>query len=195
LDEGGVNMPNSWGRPPRYDIWHDLQALAFWVLLIGVGGYILFPNFFGDVYARLIEPTSQVVDTNESYDPNLGSYDPNLQGSYSNGTYDSSTTVGSLFPSGYYGSDTITSSMYNLSNEVSTGHWILFVADGNFKQLAVTSESYTFLLRLIEKDKNGEAKNTVILASNGQIRKYIVTDEIYSIITNMASIDTRAKTG
>lgn len=183
-------MPNSWGRPPRYDIWQDLQALAFWVLLIGVGGYILFPNFFGDVYSRLTDPTAQMVDTNS------GSYDPNLlQGSYSTGTYDPETSISGLFQPGYSNPGSITSSMYNLSSEVSTGYWVLFVADGNFKQLSVTSESYTFLLRLIEKDKNGEAKNTVILASNGQIRKYIVTDEIYTIITNMATIDTRDKTG
>lgn len=183
-------MPNSWGRPPRYDIWQDLQALAFWVLLIGVGGYILFPNFFGDVYSRLTDPSAQMVDTDS------GSYDPSLlQETYSTGTYDPTTTVSGLFQSGYPNPALITSSMYNLSSEVSTGYWVLFVADSDFKQLAVTSESYTFLVRLIEKDKGGEAKNTVILASNGQIRKYIVTDEIYTIITNMAAIDTRAKTG
>jgi hypothetical protein len=183
-------MPNSWGRPPRYDMWQDLQALAFWVLIIGVAGYILFPNFLGDVYSRLTDPTAQMVDSGS------GSYDPNrLKDSYNSGIYDPGNSTGILFPSNYPNTTSITSSMYNLGNEVSTGYWVLFVADGDFKQLAVTSESYTFLSKLIEKDKNGEAKNTVILVSNGQIRKYLVTDEIYTIITNMASIDTRVKTG
>lgn len=184
-------MSNSWGRPPRYDIWQDLQVLAFWVLIIGVAGYIIFPNLFSDVYSRLTDPMAQMVDTD------VGSYDPNLlQDTYNPTTiYDPTTVGGSLFPSGYSKTGGITSSMYNLGSEVSTGYWVLFVAEGDFKQLAVTSESYTFLSRLIEKDKSGVGKNTVILVSNGQIKKYIVTDEIYSIITNMASIDTRSKTG
>jgi len=183
-------MPNSWGRPPRNDIWQDFQALAFWVLIIGVAGFILFPNFFGDVYTRLTDPTAQMVDTTS------GSYDPNLsQGTYNTyntGAYNGNES-GILFPSGYSNPNSTTSSLYNLGNEVSTGYWVIFVADGAFKQLSVTSESYTFLLHLIEKDKSGEAKNSVILVSNGQIRKYVVTDEIYTIITSMASIDTRSK--
>lgn len=186
-------MPNSWGRPPRYDIWQDFQALAFWVLIIGVAGYILFPNFLGDIYSRLTDPSAQIVDTTAgSYDPNLGQGTYNT---YDTGTYNPGTAAGILFPSGYSNASSTTSSLYNLGNEVATGYWVLFVADGAFKQLSVTSESYTFLLRLIEKDKNKEGKNTIILASNGQIRKYVVTDEIYSIITNMASIDSRSKTG
>lgn len=185
-------MPNSWGRPPRYDIWQDLQALAFWVLLIGVAGFILFPNFFGDIYTRLTDPTAQLADTTTgSFDPNLN---PNAYNTYNTGSYDLGNTAGILFPSSYNPNST-TSSLYNLGNEVSTGYWVLFVADGAFKQLSVTSESYTFLAKLIEKDKSVEGKNTVILVSNGQIRKYVVTDEIYTIITSMASIDTRSKTG
>lgn len=177
-------MPNSWGRPPRNDMWQDLQALAFWVLIIGVAGYIIFPNFFGDVYSRLTEPAAQMVDTY------TGTYDPNLD----QGTYDYEETNGISYPLGYSSTNPITSAMYNLGNEVSAGYWVLFVADGDFKQMSVTSESYSFLQRLIEKDKTVEGMNTVILTSNGQIKKYIVNDEIYTIITNMAAIDTRSKT-
>lgn len=192
---GGVQMPNSWGRPPRNEMWQDLQALAFWVLLIGIGGYILFPNFFSDVYSRLTDPAAQLVDTS------TGTYDPDNNG-YN--TYDSSLSSDSYTDSsssyiystgdnyGSYGSSA--SSLY-LGNEVATGYWVLFVADGDFKQLSVTNEAYTFLLRLIEKDQIGEGKNTLILAANGQIRKFSVTNEIYQIVTNMAAIDTRAKLG
>jgi hypothetical protein len=180
-------MPNSWGRPPRNDIWQDLQVLGFWVLIIGVVGYILFPNLFSDVYTRLTDPGAQVVDTSGTYDPNQSYYDNSL---YNSGIYDSS----SLDPALGYSNSSTTSSLYNLNSEVSSGYWVLFVADGTFKQLSVTSESYTFLQRLIEKDKNSITNNTVILTANGQIRKYVVSDEIYTIITSMASIDTRAMT-
>ncbi|MGE4273185.1 MAG: hypothetical protein AB7E31_09990 [Desulfitobacterium sp.] len=187
-------MSNSWGRPPRNDIWQDLQALAFWVLLIGVGAYIIFPNFFSDVYARLTDPAAQLVDSS------TGSYDPNNNG---DSIYDSNTNIGNTYPdtsSGYLYSTgdsnlgSPASSLY-LGNEVSTGYWILFVAEGEFKQLAVPSEAYTFLLRLIENDQSSGGKKTVIMVANGQLRKFSVADEIYQIVVNMAAIDTRAKLG
>ena len=177
-------MPNSWGRPPRYDTWQDLQALAFWVLIIGVAGFLIFPSFFKDVYSRLTEPTTQVA-TDAG---NLDSYGLNLDSS--NLTQGTSSL---LTPPDYTSS--VLNGLYGNSNEVSTGYWVIFVADGEFKQLSVSSDTYTFLTRLIEKDKNGESKNTVILAANGQIRKFSVSTEIYSIITNMALIDTRTRTG
>ncbi|AFM00839.1 MULTISPECIES: hypothetical protein [Desulfitobacterium] len=187
-------MPNSWGRPPRNEQWQDIQALAFWVLLIGVGAFILFPNFFSDVYSRLTDPAAQLVDTT------TGTYDPGYDGyttgdSYSTDRY-TDTPSNYLYSTGNaYGSyGSSTTSLY-LGNEVATGYWVLFVADGDFKQLSVTSEAYTFLLRLIERDQTGEGKNTLILAANGQIRKFTVTNEIYQIVTNMAAIETRAKSG
>ena len=183
-------MPNSWGRPPRNEIWQDIQALAFWILLVGVGAYILFPNFFSDVYSRLTDPVAQLVDTTTgTYDPDYYGYD--TYNSYSTDNY-SNTSSSYLYSSGNYGSSA--TSPY-LGNEVATGYWVLFVAEGDFKQLSVTSEAYTFLLRLIEKDQIGESKNTLILAANGQIRKFNVTNEIYQIVTNMAAIETRAKLG
>lgn len=183
-------MPNSWGRPPRNEVWQDVQALAFWVLLIGVGVFILFPNFFSDVYSRLTDPVAQLVDTTTgTYDPdnNYDTYD-----SYSTGSY-TDTSSSYLYSGGSsYGSSP---TLPYLGNEVATGYWVLFVAEGDFKQLSVTNEAYTFLLRLIEKDQIGEGKNTLILAANGQIKKFTVTNEIYQIVTNMAAIDTRAKLG
>ncbi|HVJ50379.1 hypothetical protein [Desulfitobacterium sp.] len=175
-------MPNSWGRHPRND-WQDLQALAFWVLIIGVVGFFIFPTFFKDVYSRLSDPTTTVAsDTNK-----VNNFGLNLDSS--NLTQETS----SLLNPGY--SSSVIKGLYGNNSEVSAGYWVIFVADGEFKQLSVTSETYTFLTNLINRDKNADSKNSVILAANGQILKFTVSEEVYSIITNMAVIETRTKTG
>lgn len=176
-------MPSSWGRPPRNDIWQDLQALALWILIIGVAGFLFFPTFFKDVYSRLTDTTATVSTDSGT----LNNYGVNLDSS--NLTQGTSSL---LNPQGY--SSSVINGLYGNNNEISTGYWVIFVADGSFKQLPVTSESYTFLTNLIERDKNADPKNTLILAANGQIRKYTVSNEIYAIITNMALIDTRTRT-
>ena len=173
-------MPSAWGRPPRNEIWQDLQALALWILIIGVVGYVLFPNFFKDIYSRLSDPVTETTSLNDNYTLNntLDLY-PDL------------TTSQSLL-----GQDllNVPNSPYSYGNdEVSSGYWIIFVSEGEFKQLAVTTETYTFLLRLIESDKKATGKSSVILAANGQIRKLIVSEEIYSIINNIALIEARIK--
>lgn len=180
-------MPNSWGRPPRNDIWQDLQALAFWVLLIGVVGFFIFPNLFKDVYSRLTDPTTAVSTDTNNLTSNLNDY-AGLNLDSSNLTQDTS----SILNSGY--SSNVLTGLYGNNNEVSTGYWVIFVAEGEFNQLSVTNETYTFLTKLIASDTKAELKNTVILAANGQILKFAVSDEVYSIITNMALIDTRTKT-
>ena len=183
-------MPNPWGRSPRNDFWQDLQALAFWVVIVGLICYIIFPSFFSDVYSRLTDPKTEVVNADS------GTYDPNsLTDSYDLGNYGTFGTNNELyFSQDYQIPNAIQSTMYNLGNEISIGYWVLFVAEDNFQQLSITSEAYTFLLRIIEKDKLQEGKNTIILASNGQIKKFVVSNEVYSIITSMAVIDTRSKT-
>lgn len=175
-------MSNSWGRPPRNDIWQDLQALAFWVLLIGVVGFFIFPNLFKDVYSRLTDPTTAVAtDTG-----GLNDYGLNLDSSSL--TQDTS----SLSSSGY--SSNVLTGLYGNNNEVSTGYWVIFVAEGEFNQLSITNDTYQFLTKIIAGDTKADLKNTVILAANGQIFKFAVSDEVYSIITNMAVIDTRTRT-
>lgn len=174
-------MANTWGRPPRKEVWRDLQALALWILIIGVGGYILFPNFFKDIYSHLADPVTQASTLNTDYQLNTPA-NTNIN----SGLTDSQTLLGEDF------SD-VSSALYNNGkSEVSTGYWVIFVGDGEFKQLAVSSEAYAFLLRLIESDQNATGKSSVILASNGQIRKYVVSDEIYAIINNMDLIVARA---
>ncbi|AHF06711.1 hypothetical protein [Desulfitobacterium metallireducens] len=179
-------MPNSWGRPPRNDMWQDMQALAFWVLIIGVVGLFIFPNFFKDVYSRITDPTKAVTTDTGNLTSDLNSYGLELDSS--NLTQDTS----SILNSGY--SSNVLTGLYGNKNEVSTGYWVIFVSDGEFNQLSVTNETYTFLTNLISRDTKADLKNTVILAANGQILKFTVSEEVYSIITNMAVIDTRTKT-
>lgn len=175
-------MPSAWGRPPRNDLWKDLQALALWILIIGVVGYIIFPNFFKDIYTRLSVPVTQTTTPpNDNY--TLGSSSTDNLGA--NAT-DQQTLLGQ-------DSSSVSNALYNNGkNEISSGYWIIFVAEGEFKQLPVSSDAYAFLLRLIESDTSVEGKNAVILAANGQIRKFNVSEEIHAIINNMALIVGRA---
>jgi len=175
-------MPSAWGRSPRNDLWKDLQALALWILIIGVVGYILFPNFFKDIYSRLSDPVTQTSTLNENYTLNNSS-------NQNTNAYDQQALLGQDFSS-------VSKALYNNGkDEVSSGYWIIFVADGEFKQLAVSSEAYAFLLRMIESDQSVAGKSTVILAANGQIQKFTVTEEIYAIINNMALIVGRTNKG
>lgn len=175
-------MPSAWGRSPRNDLWKDLQALALWILIIGVVGYILFPNFFKDIYSRLSDPVTQTSTLNDNYTLNNSS---NLN----TNTYDQQALLGQDFSS-------VSNALYNNGkNEVSSGYWVIFVAEGEFKQLAVSSEAYAFLLRIIESDQSVVGKSTVILAANGQIQKFTVSEEIYAIINNMALIAGRVNKG
>jgi len=168
-------MPSTWGRPPRNEIWQDLQALALWILIIGVVGYVLFPNFFKDIYSRLSDTVAQTSTLNDNYTLNNSS-----------GVYPDVTTPQSLLGQDF---SNVSNALYNNgNNEVSSGYWIIFVSEGEFKQLAVSNEAYTFLLRLIESDQKATGKSTVILAANGQIQKFTVSEEINSIINNMAVI-------
>lgn len=168
-------MANTWGRPPRNELWQDLQALALWILIIGAVGYVLFPNFFKNIYSHLSDPVTQATSLNDQY--TLGN-----SVNMNTGLSDNQSVFNQDFSS-------VSNALYNNgNNEVSSGYWVIFVADGEFKQLAVSSDSYTFLQRLIESDQKTTGKSTIILSANGQIRKFVVSDEIYSIITNMALI-------
>ncbi|MCB8816627.1 hypothetical protein [Desulfosporosinus shakirovi] len=173
-------MSNTWRRPPRNEIWRDLQALALWILIIGVVGYVLFPSFFKDIYSHLADPVTQTSTLNDQYTLN-----------------NSISTSSDLTDQNFFGQDysSVSNALYNNSNdEVSIGYWVIFVADGEFKQLSVSSNTYTYLLSLIESDVNAAGKITMILSSNGKISKYNVSQEIYAIITNMALIVNRNNT-
>ncbi|WP_088186269.1 hypothetical protein [Desulfosporosinus sp. FKA] len=174
-------MPNTWGRPPRSELWQDLQALALWVLIIGVVGYVLFPNFFKDIYTRLSDPVTQTSTLNDNYTLN----------STANKSYSSAANSQNVLGQDF---SNLANDLHNGRSEITSGYWIIFVADGEFNQLPVSSDAYAFLSRLIESDQKTTGKTSVILASNGQIRKFVISDEIYSIIKNLGIIGARTNT-
>lgn len=181
-------MPNSWGRPPRNDMWQDLQTLAVWVLIIAVVGYLLFPTFFKDVVSRLTNPdAAQTTTLGEVNLPNSsGQVDPNLPSGLDTGL----SSLGSSFLGGQ--GYNVSGTLYNSKPEVTSGYWVIYVADGKFEQFALTSDTYAFLSRMIESDQKALPQEKIILAANGQIRQYEVSSEIYGIIANMATINARS---
>ncbi|MHB1651174.1 MAG: hypothetical protein ACYCVD_01695 [Desulfitobacteriaceae bacterium] len=176
-------MPSSWGRPPRHDMGQDAQTLAIWVLIVVVVGYLLFPNFFKDVYSRLSTvPVSETSSTEINLPNSLSQSGTNSSLNSSNSPFFSNQD----FPSVY-------STLYNSKSEISSGYWVIYVGDGKFEQFPLTSDTYTFVNRLIESDQKAIPKEKVILAANGQIRQFEVSEEVYTIILNMAAITARTR--
>jgi len=156
-----------WGNPRKSGLRKDLQALAFWLVLIGIIGYLLFPSFFSDLVSRLRLPgetaqTQTAVDTTQAQN---GSNIP-------------------LVFQEVYGAE--------LTAELSKGFWAIFVRDGQFEQLALSEEAYRFLLGIIDKDRTN-GKQRVILSANGQVRQVLVSDEVYDIITQLDVVSKRSK--
>lgn len=164
-------MRNAWGRPPKNDLWNDMQALAIWIFIVGVVGYLLFPDFFHNVYDRLTIPATEDYELGEIVLP--------------------TSTIDQNNPAGTGSLPDIYSALSAGDSEISTGYWALFVADNEFKQLALGTESYAFVLRLIDGDRKADLKNTMLLANNGKLNKYMVSDEVYAILQNLSQINTR----
>lgn len=168
-------------RTHRNPYGKDLQGIAVWLIIVGVAFVLLFPSFFKGVYTRLSE---QSAVTAESTNTALTTQDSS-----------SNTTTGNL---DNYASD-LTDVTKTLSpdqtSEVSSGYWAIFVRSGEFTELPLSNDTYTFVEKLIENDRKGVMKNTLILAANGQIQKFVVSDELYGIVTNIAVIEDRAKKG
>lgn len=165
-------MRNAWGRPPKNDLWSDIQALAIWVFVIGIVGYLLFPGFFHNVYTALSDPYEEVEDIGEITLPTT-----NLDPSNSYREFQ--------LPDFY-------NSLETTDSEISNGYWAIFVGDNQFQQLPLTTESYTFLLKIIENDDKSDTQNTLLLAVNGNIHKHTVSDEIYEILFSLSKINTRS---
>lgn len=163
-------MRNAWGRPPKNDIWGDLQALAIWIFIVGIVGYLLFPDFFHNVYNHLAAPSDEVGELGEITLPTS--------------TPESKEQNDYQLPSVY-------DSLYTGNSEISDGYWAIFVGENEFKQLSLSTESYAFILRLIDGDRKAEVKNTLLLAANGKVRKYMVSNEVYDILANLGKINTR----
>jgi len=168
-------MRNAWGRPPKDDIWGDIQALAIWIFIVGIVGYLLFPDFFQSVYNHLT-----VSNNNLEEDGEISLPASNLDYNYYNYDFEKSN-----LPNVY-------GSIYTGDSEISDGYWAIFVKDNEFQQLPLSTESYAFILRLIDGDRKADVKNTLLLAANGQISKYVVSDEVYNIIANLNQINLRS---
>ncbi|NLI91802.1 MAG: hypothetical protein GX434_06215 [Peptococcaceae bacterium] len=165
-------MRTEWGRPPKNDLWSDIQALALWVFIVGIVGYLLFPDFFHSVYNRLTLTSGETESIGEITLP--------------------SSNINLSDTSSQYSLPNVYNSIYSGNSEISDGYWALFVMENEFSQLALSTESYAFVLKLIDGDRKAEVKNTVLLAANGKIQKYVVSDEVYAILLNMSKINTRS---
>jgi hypothetical protein len=81
--------------------------------------------------------------------------------------------------------------LYTGDSEISDGYWALFVVDNELKQMALSAESYTFILTVIDADTKAQVKNTLLLADNGKIKKYKVSEEVYGIVSDLYKIKYR----
>ncbi|MDA8441554.1 MAG: hypothetical protein M0Z55_04170 [Peptococcaceae bacterium] len=158
-----------WGRRRNNDLMHDLQALALWIIIIGIIGYLLFPGFFQDVYNRLklvdlSAPAPVTEQTTLTTQPQVD------------------------FPAVFqqvYGSGQMP--------ELSKGYWAIFVRDGQFEQLPLSEQAYAFVCSVIEKD-SGDGKQKLILTTNGQVQQVMISEEAYAIICQLAIINDRNPT-
>ncbi|MFZ3100685.1 MAG: hypothetical protein WA131_12625 [Desulfitobacteriaceae bacterium] len=169
-------MPNQLWRNPRSTKSKDLQSLALGILIFGIIGYLLFPNLFKDI-SSLNNPTADAASIN---DVNL----PRTNEPYA---LNSSSSTSQLFPSA-----TNTINIGSGNNAISSGYWVLFVSNGTSQQLPINAQDYAYLQRLIQSDSKGSATVTIFLINNGQIHQYVISNEVYSVISNIATINTRA---
>ncbi len=87
--------------------------------------------------------------------------------------------------------NTLTSGVNNANNEISTGYWIIFSLDGSLQQFSVSAQDCTFIKDFIQKDNQTTPANVIYLVQNGQIQKYAVSNEMFSIISNLETIYSR----
>ena len=156
---------SSWGRPRGSDLIQDLQALAFWLVLFGVVGYLLFPSFFQDLFGRLkmpLDTPTQATQTTDTQVPVTPDFPLVFQEVYGSGQ----------------------------QPELSRGYWAIFVRDGQFEQMELTEQAYSFLWGIIEKDRNN-GRQKVIFSANGQVQQVLVSDEVYDIMSQLAVVGSR----
>ena len=163
-------MPNERWRQPRGEFRPDIGTLALVIVIIGIIGYLLFPAFFKDISNSTVTD-SGIINQPSTTDPSA-LYSPN--------------SSSQLFPSV---NNTMNLGIEN--NAITSGYGVLYVSNGVSQQLSVSAQDYAFLQGLFQTDNKGSGAITVFLADNGQIHRYIVSNETYSIICNIASIKSR----
>ncbi|HUX46786.1 MAG TPA: hypothetical protein VMV58_02120 [Desulfosporosinus sp.] len=169
-------MSNQWWRQPRGKLSQEFGTLAIGIVIIGIIGYLFFPSLFKDIYS-LSNPTVAATTLNNAYLPSTDN--PNA--------LNSSSSSSQLFPS--------VNNTVNIGSEknvITSGYWVLYVSNGTSQQLSVNAQDYAFIQELIQSDSRGSATVTIFLIDNGQIHQYVVSNEVYSVISNIATIETRA---
>ena len=165
-------MSNAWGRPPQKKSWSDFKMIALWLFVFGAVIYLLFPNILSFM-------TGQNTDAAAT----LG--DIVLPGD----TTDSTSAANDLLTL-----PDVFDSLYQES-EISVGYWIMYVGDGELKQLQLTTGAYDFFMSVLDKDiRTQEVPGTIplLVATNGQLKKYLVSEQIFDIIHNLTDIAGRA---
>jgi hypothetical protein len=168
-------MPNQFWRNPRSAMSKDFQTLALGIVILGLIGYLLFPNLFKNVNT-LVNPTVAAPSSN----------DVNLPSTYDYNAQNPSSSSSQLFP-GVNNTTNIGSG----NSVLTSGYWVLFVSNGTSQQLSVDAQGYAFIQGLIQSDSKGSAIVRIFLIDNGQIHQYIVSNETFSVISNMATINAR----
>ncbi|WP_298198445.1 hypothetical protein [Desulfosporosinus sp.] len=171
-------MQNQRGRIPYGMKQQEIGTLVFGIAIIIII-YLVYQFFFkGGSYAL----RSSLATTSQIYQPST--YPTNNLNAYS---YPSPS------PSNIYDSSTFSSFDYSNQNslttseksDILTGYWILFDNNGVITQFNLNANDYAFIQRLIQNDNKGVPKIKIFLVENGRTRKYIVSNELYSIITNL----------
>lgn len=165
-------MPSQWGRQP---MGKDSWTLVLWIVIIGIIGYLVIPVFFKSINSD--NQTADVTSLSSIDSLNTNNSDALNSSSFSSQLFPSTNTI----PNNGSG-----------NNVIASGYWVLYVLNGTSQQLSLSDNDYTFLETLIQSDSNGNGTTTVFLVDNGQIHQYRVSNETYSIITNMANIRARA---
>ncbi|GAB6151418.1 hypothetical protein JCM17380_01680 [Desulfosporosinus burensis] len=171
-------MQNQRGRIPYGMKQQEIGTLVF-VIAIIIILYLVYQFFFkGGSYAlrSSLAATSQIYQPSTYPTNNLNSY--SYPSPSSSNIYDSSTF--SSFD--YSNQNSLTTSE---KSDILTGYWILFDNNGVITQFNLNANDYAFIQRLIQNDNKGIPKIKIFLVENGRTRKYIVSNELYSIITNM----------
>lgn len=171
-------MQNQRGRIPYGMKQQEIGTLVFGIAIIIIF-YLVYQFFFkGGSYTL----GSSLTATSQIYQPST--YPTNNLNAYSNPSpsssnlYDSSTF--SSFD--YSNQNSLTTSE---KSDILTGYWILFDNNGVITQFNLNVNDYAFIQRLIQNDNKGISKIKIFLVENGRTRKYIISNELYSIITNM----------
>ncbi|MDQ7095654.1 hypothetical protein REC12_18860 [Desulfosporosinus sp. PR] len=165
-------MPNHWGNQPGFKIPPVLVV----VVILGIISFLLFPNLFTDIYSR-VNPASSLSNSENVSLPNNDNQTSINSPQYSN----------QILPN----TDN-TLSIGNGNNEIASGYWILFVNNSAIQQLPINAQDYAFILGLVNSDKNATPTNQIFLIENGQIQKYLISNEVNSVISNLATIYKRS---